>query len=150
MSGTAQNVKATYIRIPNDFGGNPAVVGTPRTQNDFGTRKIATATTHSQEALDNQWSGAYVAVRWFGGTAGTDYVDLALTKRPTGGEVDRSVVATNNTAAPPVSPTLLVGARVVSGDGWTHFQLPEWDRNEYGFLLHESSASGTLILVRTS
>lgn len=146
MSGTAQGVKASYIRIPNDFGRN--VLGTDlRTQNDFGAKKITVSTSSAVEALNQEYSGQFVFLRFFG-AAGTDYVEIALTKRSSGAEIDTAVASSNNASTP--ASTLKVGARFMSGEAYVQVQLPEWDRNEIAYLVHEGSSAGTIFFHRAS
>lgn len=131
MSG-AQLIKASRIRIPNDVG---------RTQNDFGSKKIAVTTTHGQEALAKEWSGQYVYLV-FDASSG-DIVHVAASKT-TGGEVDRSAAASNNSTTP--ANVLKVGLPIFADGQPVHVQLPTWDNHETGYLIHEGSASGTLYM----
>lgn len=147
MSGSAQFTKASRIRLPNDIRKLAAgVAGTQEVArvaaNDFGVKKIAVTTTHGQEALEYAWSGQFVYFI-FDGAAG-DVVHLAATD-VSGGEVDRAASATNNTTTP--ANVSKAGVPVFADQGPTPFQLPEWDRNQTGYLLHEGSAAGTLYMI---
>lgn len=146
MNG-AQFAKASRIRVPNDM--RKVAEGTPGTQevarvaqNDFGVKKIAITTTHGQEALEYALSGQFVQLLFIG-TADGDQCYVAVSD-VTGGEVDRAVVAANNSSTP--ANSVKSGAPVISGQGWINYQLPEWDRGKVAYLIHEGSAAGTLFL----
>jgi hypothetical protein len=128
--------KALKVRMPHDFD---------RAQNDFGVQPLSSTATSAATALPYEWSGRFVLI--YIPTGGVD-VFFACSKIPNNPgtphtlaaiEVDRAAAASTT------FPVLKTGLPLPAGQ-LHQLMLPQWDKNETGYLVYESGSTQTFYL----
>lgn len=124
MASAALNRKALAM-VPLDAGAN-----------EFGVLRVDSDATHRATQLPAAWAGRLVR---FNVLTASRTVDIACS-RSSAAEVDGAVAPANNAVS------AKVGTRLSAGFP-EQLMLPNWDKTETIYLVHEASADNTTLEV---